>query len=150
MAHYVLLNPDGVSTFGLAVIVKATTGVVYGNECDGLSADLRKQEGFLVPVHSVDVRSDGDELNVERALRAFFEDEFKGHPYDRELWTPVRTDRLAELVSRVPMWRTSEHLERDDRLYLALDRDQLEEATEAWVPVLTPHGPGVLVFENSA
>ncbi|MEU6356441.1 DUF6210 family protein [Streptomyces sp. NPDC047072] len=32
---------------------------------------------------------------------------------------------------------------------LDLDESRLAEADEAWVPVLTPDGPGVLTWENS-
>ncbi|WP_328753160.1 DUF6210 family protein [Streptomyces sp. NBC_00285] len=32
---------------------------------------------------------------------------------------------------------------------LLLDESRLAEADEAWVPVLTPDGPGVLTWENS-
>jgi hypothetical protein len=31
----------------------------------------------------------------------------------------------------------------------ALDESRLAEADEAWVPVFTPDGPGVLTWENS-
>ena len=33
--------------------------------------------------------------------------------------------------------------------HLVLDESRLSEADEAWVPVMTPDGPGVLVRENS-
>ncbi|MFJ9706886.1 DUF6210 family protein [Streptomyces sp. NPDC101234] len=39
-----------------------------------------------------------------------------------------------------------------DDLYparLALDETRLADVDEAWVPVVTPDGPGVLVWENS-
>ncbi|WUO43891.1 DUF6210 family protein [Streptomyces sp. NBC_00285] len=32
---------------------------------------------------------------------------------------------------------------------MLLDESRLAEADEAWVPVLTPDGPGVLTWENS-
>ncbi|MGM1060082.1 DUF6210 family protein [Saccharothrix sp. Mg75] len=32
---------------------------------------------------------------------------------------------------------------------LLLDGSRMSEADEAWVPVLTPDGPGVLVWSNS-
>ncbi|MGW9028169.1 DUF6210 family protein [Streptomyces sp. NPDC055722] len=32
---------------------------------------------------------------------------------------------------------------------LVLDESRLAEIDEAWVPVVTPDGPGVLVWENS-
>ena len=30
-----------------------------------------------------------------------------------------------------------------------LDESRILEADEAWIPVITPHGPGVLVWPNS-
>ncbi|MCY1042984.1 DUF6210 family protein [Corallococcus sp. bb12-1] len=149
--HYVFLNPDGSRPFGLAVIVQAPTGVVYGHQCDGLRNSERTAEGFLVLLHSTDTSPDPevDELfDVEKALIAFFAKEFGGNPYVREDWSAWRFEHLAALVSRVPMWRTQLHENSDERLHLALDRERLDEVTEAWVPVLTPYGPGILVFDN--
>jgi hypothetical protein len=37
----------------------------------------------------------------------------------------------------------------DERAFLDLDRSRLEELTEAWIPVRSAYGPGVLVFANS-
>lgn len=142
---HVMLDPDGTTPLGLAVIVHAQTGVVYETQCDGLATDHRRVEGFLVPLGSRD--ADQDVFHVEEALAAFFAAEFKGHPYVRELWTHERVARLAELVKRVPMWRTTPEGE-DQRLHLTLDEAQLGEATEAWLPVLTPYGAGTLVFDN--
>ncbi|MCY1030791.1 DUF6210 family protein [Corallococcus sp. BB11-1] len=150
--HYVFLNPDGLRPFGLGVIVQAPTGVMYGNQCDGHLNEMRWAEGFFVPLHSVDLSLDPDDdevFNVEHALFDFFKKGFRGHPYMREVWTPSHFERLALLVSRVPMWHAT-HPDQvlGERLHLALDRERLDEVTEAWVPVLTPYGPGILVFEN--
>ena len=145
--HYVFLYPDG-GPQGLAVIVHAKTGVVYANQCDGRATDLRRVEGFFIPLRAHDAAPDeANGFNVEAALTAFFDAEFRGHPYRREEWTHQRIDRLAGLVARVPIWLTESEGE-DKRLYLALDITRIDEATEAWVPVRTPYGPGTLVFEN--
>ncbi len=148
--RHVFLNPDGTNPFGLAVIVHASTGVVYENQCDGLNTDLRSIEGFFVPLGSSDVvgGDDAEPFNVERALEGFFAAEFGGHPYLREKWTEQRVEVLAKLVRRVPMFLTGEGGSDFGRTYLELDRSRLDAATEAWVPVQTPYGPATLVFAN--
>ncbi|WP_407924527.1 DUF6210 family protein [Actinomadura physcomitrii] len=39
--------------------------------------------------------------------------------------------------------------EADTRSHLQIDDDRIEGLDEAWVPVRTPDGPGVLVWCNS-
>jgi hypothetical protein len=48
-------------------------------------------------------------------------------------------------VEALPYWTCDEG---ETRVSLRLDESRLEEVVEAWVPVLTPDGPGVLVWEN--
>ncbi len=62
-------------------------------------------------------------------------------------WTPEALDELSGLVERIAFWRTSRM--DDQPHYLQLDRTRLDELTEAWIPVRTIYGPGVLVFANS-
>ena len=41
---------------------------------------------------------------------------------------------------------------RGDPIYpgdtLFLDEDRVDQIVEAWIPVLTPYGPGILMWEN--
>jgi hypothetical protein len=139
----VYLNPDGASPVGLAVIVSAATGVIYGTQCGGVSTQQRELEGFLVlcPSRDYDVTSD---------VEAELEQRFRAHPS----WKPASTwavplvDELAAIVRRVVFWRRT-NVGEDVRERLSFDRSRLGECVEAWIPVLTPEGPGVLTFENS-
>ena len=140
--HYVTLNPDGSQPVNLAVIVLAKTGVTYQAQCGGLATEERSAEGFLVPVERRCL--DGSDLQVE--LESFFKTKFGGHSYDRQFWSADVVRRLSELVSQVVMWHSTP--ETDSRSNIELDAAQIEQATEAWLPVKTPYGPGILVFEN--
>jgi hypothetical protein len=136
--RYVFLDPDGSQNFGLCVIILSPTGVEYAHQCGGLGCDLRKAEGFLIPL--------GD---VSSSLIAFFDENWRGGTLGPEsVWTDPQVRRLAELVGEVFCWKTIEH-GNDERQPLILDNSRLTECLEAWVPVLTAYGPGILVFENS-
>ncbi len=90
----------------------------------------------------------------------FFRDTFHGNPpaLDRDLeadaggqWSADALEVLTALVGAILFWktypRTSGH--EDERTFLQLDRSRLSELTEAWIPVRTVYGPGVLIFDNS-
>ncbi len=52
-----------------------------------------------------------------------------GHAID---WTIDLLESLAELVSTIPCWQTVDDGE-DQREFLQLDKDRIEECVEAWV-----------------
>lgn len=62
-------------------------------------------------------------------------------------WSPDLLDRLRSAVA-LHVYGSAN---RDDvwPAPLVLDESRLAEADEAWVPVLTPDGPGFLTWENS-
>ncbi|MEF2276812.1 DUF6210 family protein [Deinococcus sp. YIM 134068] len=122
------------------VIVEAPTGVTYGEQCAGYANDQRQLEGFLIPTFA----------NAEPLVNFF--GRFQGSPPGNlEEWKARDVEELAELVVGLRIWRTysNEDERNDEPHFLKLDRDRLAESTEAWVRVLTPYGPGVLVFPNS-
>ncbi len=162
--HYVFLDPDG--TFGgtyrrgwIAVIVEAPTGVIYANQCHGISTAVMSVEGFLVPLGGV--KSDVDDepqLIDPRELT----DVFHGNTGD-----PCRDGGdagcaqtgpglprklrkvLANRVSEIPFWvNHPDDDSRTRRVPLELDLRREGEILEAWVPVLTPLGAGMLVWGN--
>jgi hypothetical protein len=148
---YIFLDPDGTQDFGLVVIVAAATGVTYAHQCGGLATILCEMEGFAVPL--------GGPMASE-PLRAFFHRRFRGNPpmLSRDLeslpgaqWTPEALEELSGLVEQIAFWKThSDASGKDDEPHhLRLDRARIGELTEAWVPVSTVYGPGVLVFANS-
>jgi hypothetical protein len=151
MHPYIFLDPDGTQALGLIAIVAAATGVTYAHQCGGYATIVRQMEGFAVPV--------GD-ATAAHPLRAFFSQRFHGNPpvledgADKRTdggWTAADLEQLNRLLEQVAFWKTSPDGGGvdDERVFLRLDRSRLQELTEAWIPVSTPYGPGVLVFANS-
>jgi len=60
---------------------------------------------------------------------------------------PERLQQLRALVQAIPYWTRSGDGE-DHRGHLLLDESRLLELVEAWVPVITADGPGVLTWPN--
>jgi Family of unknown function (DUF6210) len=137
---YVFLNPDGAEDFGLQVIVEHPTGVVYAHQCAGYLTELMAVEGFLIPIGGPD---------AARRIYGWFWQAFEGTGYAPDGWTKERIDQLASLVAEIPCWLTHADGKRDERRFLELDRGRIGECVEAWIPVATPYGPGILVVENS-
>lgn len=137
---HVFLNPDGTQEFGLFVIVEFTTGVTYSQQCAGLSNDLRTIEGFLIPIADQD---------SGRQVLDWFRTRFgsNSHPHGGE-WPSELIVEIRTLVASIPCWFTS-HDGNDQRLFLELDSDRIRECAEAWIPVITPYGRGILTFDNS-
>ncbi|MGW3119964.1 DUF6210 family protein [Streptomyces sp. NPDC001107] len=84
---------------------------------------------------------------LDEELKDIFAGELQGAGAQGLTWPPALLERLRGAVA-LHVYGSSN---RDD-LYpapLVLDESRLAEADEAWVPVLTPDGPGVLVWENS-
>lgn len=66
-------------------------------------------------------------------------------------WSTRVLDLLRIAVAEFAAYDSSDRA-ASDQLWpvpLALDESRLGEVDEAWVPVVTPDGPGVLVWENS-
>lgn len=121
------------------VIVDAPTGVRYSNQTGGYACHQSWQEGYLLPVF-------GAGLDEELAL--IFAEELRGHGYRPVAWSPSLLDRLRAAVADVAVYGAQNR----DALYptpLVLDERRVDETEEAWVRVLTPDGPGVLVWQNS-
>ncbi|MQY06583.1 DUF6210 family protein [Actinomadura macrotermitis] len=137
--RFVFLDPDGTSGGGwLYVVVEAETGVFYQHQYGGTACRQGEVEGFLVPLVGP------DELD---ALRELFERHFRGAGTRDHTWQDAERDRLREIVGAVRYW-TSDGT-TDEPHVLRLDESRMREADEAWVPVSTPDGPGVLLWHNS-
>ncbi|MEU0031956.1 DUF6210 family protein [Streptomyces sp. NPDC006335] len=84
---------------------------------------------------------------LDQELKEIFADELKGSGSRGPPWPPELLDRMRSAVTL----HVHGSANRDD-LWPAppvLDASRPAEADEAWVPVLTPDGPGVLTWENS-
>lgn len=137
--RHVFLDPDG--TFGydwLYAIVRAPTGVFYQQQYGGTACRHGKVQGFLVPVFNPDALE---------AFRELFEKELGGSGMHNRSWSEGAIARLREGVADIRYWACDG---RDEEPHeLRLDEGRMGEANEAWIPVTTPDGPGVLVWSNS-
>lgn len=124
----------------LAIVVRHPTGVFYEHQYGGTACLRGSVEGSMVPVHAPGVLD---------SLRQLFEVEHQGTGVS---WGSRASERQAEavgvlrpIVEQIIYWASGDGMgER-----LALDEQRVGEVDEAWVPVLTSDGPGVLVWNNS-
>ncbi|MET0134978.1 MAG: DUF6210 family protein [Kibdelosporangium sp.] len=136
--RFVSLDPDGMADGWLYVIVTAETGVFYQQQFGGTACRQGQAEGFLVPVDGSDALG---------ALRELFEKDFGGAGTWDYSWRDDEQDKLNRIIAGIRYWASDGHTEEPHDL--RLDESRMREADEAWVPVLTPDGPGVLVWSNS-
>ena len=136
----------------IGVIIDAATGVSYQHQCGGTNCLQEHLEGYFVPVSRLEIDESGDPLGPDRLafdpdlLRAVFH-----HPDDLEACWACSTDqlpldrqqRLAELIDLL-CYYGADHAPQS----IELDRSRLREGNEACVPVLTPDGRGMLVWNN--
>ncbi|ANP55210.1 hypothetical protein J2Z21_003289 [Streptomyces griseochromogenes] len=138
--RYIFLGPDGTGADqGWAfVVVAAETGVVYQAQGGGFGCVQYAQEGYLIPLF-------GQGLDDE--LKEIFVGELKGRGSRGMDWPEELLGRLRAAVA----FHVHGSTNRNDLFPapLTLDESRLAEVDEAWVPVLTPDGPGVLIWENS-
>jgi hypothetical protein len=150
----VFLDPDGTLPQLLGVIIAHPTGVQYEQQCAGTETALRQLEGYFVPLGGLRfVPEEG--LVDPTALTAVFH-RGEGCVWGGEPWKlppntsrlpPERLEQLRSVVEAIPYWAHAE-AGTEQRGRLRLDETRLGELVEAWVPVLTPDGRGVLVWEN--
>lgn len=136
---YIFLADDS-ARLGLLLIVEYPTGVEYGNQCAGYTNQEMRAEGFLIPL--------GDH-NKERELYNFFWTEFRGNcyvPYNE--WTAERTGKLSDIIREIACWYT-EFGKVGKLQSLKLDERRMDECVEAWIPVISPYGKGILTLMNS-
>ncbi|MEW1561551.1 DUF6210 family protein [Streptomyces sp. NPDC093509] len=135
----VFLDIDETGSGWLFVVVAAPTGVIYQTQGGGYGCIPYEQEGYLLPFYVPGADAGLNDLFVG-ALRSWG---------SRRLdWPPNLLDRLRREVADLHIWGSAN---QDDvsPTPLVLDESCLAETDEAWVPVLTPDGPGILVWQNS-
>jgi Family of unknown function (DUF6210) len=126
-------------------VLQAEGGMVYGTQCAGLSTEMRFAQGYYVPAAGWKFDADGGPLQIEAFTEVFhrqgacqFAWQGAGLPADR-------LARLRALVADLP-WCGGVGGEMKGRL--SLDEERLDELAEAWVPVMSPDGRGVLLYKN--
>lgn len=138
------VDPDGMFPEDwMAVVIRHATSVVYVNQSAGLARQQRLVEGYLMMLGRA-VFEVSEPPTTGRELTAVFHD---GEACRWE-WTgdkvpENRMERLSRLVRQIAYW-SYEH----GRGQLQLDLARKDEIAEAWIPVLTPDGPGVLMHQN--
>ena len=128
----------------IAVVVEWNTGVRYCSQCAGLLTLEKSVEGYLVPVMGAKFDAEQGHLDPQDLTRIFHED---GSCHSGQPLSDVSVARLRKAVADIPFWSQRGDTE-SIRGSLRLDEDRLSEAVEAWVPVLTSEGRGVLVWLN--
>lgn len=136
--RFVTLDQDGTADGWLHVVVKAQTGVSYQQQYDGHMCRQGRVEGFLVPVFGPDGLT---------ALRNLFERDLAGAGTWNHSWPDDERERLRGIIESIPYWASDGHTE--ELHALRLDESRISDTDEAWVPVITPDGPGLLLWPNS-
>jgi hypothetical protein len=135
----IFMNPSGFLLYPwMAVLVYSPTGVTYTHQIGGVSCRPRQIEGYYVPVYNQEAHD---------ALRSIFEVTLGGSgTYLGVSWKEPLLGQLSEAVSGVRMDSSDNRL---SEVPLSLDEARLDEIDEAWVPITSPDGPGILIWENS-
>lgn len=129
-------NPQDAVPEVLGLIVAASTGVMYGNQCGGLACLYKEVEGYLVVVGRA------------TAFIDFFAEKFDGRPPNGPAeWAEEDLDRLGRMVQEKVFYFVPAG-DGDERVPLTLDMAR-GDLTEAWIPVLAGDDAAVLVFANS-
>jgi hypothetical protein len=134
----VFLDPDGTLGGWAFVVIAHPTRVIYQHQYGGTGNRQGEIEGYLVPVDA------GEALPI---LKEVFVHTLKGVGTSGRPLEEARLEQVREAVTRVRFW--SETLGSHRTESLRLDEGRLDDLDEAWVPVLTSDGPGVLVWPNS-
>jgi hypothetical protein len=135
----VFLDPDSTIKDYLGVIIRHASGVIYSQQCGCTSTELRDVEGYYVPISGEPVRDEGRYSIIMNLVSVF-------HQNKKNMGHPISADQRKQLklvVESIPWWDADEN-----RAHLKLDDNRLDEVTEAWVPILTPDGPGILTWPN--
>jgi hypothetical protein len=143
----VFLDPDGSGGDIFGVIVQRATGVAYGTQCEGIMTDERYMEGFFVPISGELYDSHDGRINVETLRSVFHVGDVCLHGKNDGFDPSAYVGGLRHAISRIPFWYIDAKGETQ-RVRLELDASRVDKAVEAWVPVLTPQGPGILVWPN--
>jgi hypothetical protein len=150
----VFLDPDGSIPGLFGVIIQHPTGVRFEHQCGGVETLHFGVEGYFVPLGRLCVVTDEGVFDPRRLTAVFHHGAscvWKGDPGklppDTCHLPADRLEQLRSLVATIPYWVCDES-DTEHRLQLRLDDARLGELVEAWVPVVTPDGPGVLVWEN--
>ncbi|MFF7190773.1 DUF6210 family protein [Streptomyces sp. NPDC008222] len=120
------------------MVVEAPTGVFYHQQYGGHACRQGQVEGFLVPVFGPDALD---------SRRQPFEEEFAGGGTWNYSWADDERRKLRGIIETIRYWAFDGHTEELHALRLGESR--IRDADESWIPVITPDGPGMLLWANS-
>ena len=117
------------------LIVHASTGVNYINQCEGNNCNQKVAEGFLVPMEDPQGYLNPDEQSMTAIIELTESFDLGSNLFNG----------LIEALPKVTVFIN------DDWQRLALDIDRAGEVVEAWVPVRVESVKGLatLIWNNS-
>lgn len=145
--RYVFIDPDGTLPSWLVLVIERNTGIVYGTQCAGLAVEQRLVEGYLVPLGGSKYEADGRPIALAPFTDVFHQDGGCKWDWKGEDLPSDELKRLQRIVGEIPYW-TCEVGGKGTVYRLRLDHARIAEIAEAWIPVETPDGPGVLLYKN--
>lgn len=138
------LDPDQMQSPWIAVIVCANTGVTYTHQCGGVACDQKELEGFLVPLGGYKYDVDLGKIDTQELTALFHSGDACDWGAEGRNFPASRREQLNFAVQQIRFW----HSHSQEYQRLKIDETRIDDLCEAWVPVTTPDGPGVLVWEN--
>lgn len=141
-SQFVYIDSDGTLGDWIAVVIESKTGVVYGTQCHGVLCEQRYVEGFLIPCGGLLFNPDEGFINSS-ILRSSFHSNgcLYNNPYE------LKIEEIADKVHQIPIWHYT-NINDCTREHLELDLARKYEMCEAWIPVKTKFGNGVLLWNN--
>ena len=118
-----------------SLLVEAPTGAIYTNQCGGTACSHPEVEGFEVPVSYFD---DGEAYKL--LCDFWFE------PVGDPCWVNLIEERLTALNTVV-----AGYINAPNNMHMKVDESRIYTMAwgEAWVPVTSAYGPGILTWMNS-
>ncbi|HEY6795944.1 MAG TPA: DUF6210 family protein [Kineosporiaceae bacterium] len=141
------VDPYGSWPEWMYVVIHRPTGVRYEHQYGGTACLHARPEGYLVPVQAPLSKSDLDDIFLNQLRGAGTGSRYREHP----TISPI-LERLTRAVEQIGIYMSPNGLAPigdGEPQALRIDPDRVSEIDEAWVPVLTPDGPGVLIWPNS-
>ena len=132
----------------MVAVIAAPTGVVYQHQCAGVACEVRQIEGYLVPLGGLKFEADAGPINPAEFTAPFHSGESCVCGISGAALSADRLSWLRSLVASVTFWDIAPDGEVTSRSRLRLDESRLRELAEAWVPVVTPAGSGILMWNN--
>ncbi len=143
------VDPDGTLPENwMGVLVRYPTGVAYTNQSAGVACQQRSVEGYLVLLGRAAFEVDDRPVETDELIGVFHDGEACMWPWTGDDVPEERVKWLARLVARIPYWAHEAGNPLGVRAPLELDLERRDEIAEAWIPVITPDGPGVLIHSN--